>query len=70
MYDMVESGHKVQVEGECVTYTGGFAAHGMLSITLKALNLLIQPPVTGAEQAVPWPVGTTGWKERQDRMKH
>lgn len=70
---MIKSGHKVQVEGErecvCVTYTGSVAAHGILSISLKALNLLIYPPVTGADQAGLWLTGRKGRIERKDRMK-
>lgn len=68
---MPKSGHKVQVERECVcvTCTGGVAAHGILSITLKALNLLIYPPVTGADQAGLWLTGRKERIERQDRMK-
>lgn len=49
---MLKRGPKVQVERDCVSYRGGVAVHGILSISLKALNLLIQPPVTGADQAV------------------
>lgn len=57
MYDML----KVQVkrkrkkkrerQRERMHYTGGVTAHGILSTSLKALNLLIYPPVTGADQA-------------------
>lgn len=41
----------------CVSYSGSVAAHGILSISLKAANLLIYPPVTGADQARLWLTG-------------
>ena len=50
----------------CVTYTGGVAVHGILSISLKALNLLIYPPMTGADQAGLWLTGRKGRIERQE----
>lgn len=68
--------HKVQIEKEtvrervCVTYNGSVTAHGILSIRLKALNLLIYPPVTGADQAGLWLTGRKGRIESQDRMKY
>lgn len=71
--DMLKSGHKVQVERErervCVSYTGGVAAHGILSIRLKALNLLIYPPVAGADQARLWLTARKERTERQDGRK-
>lgn len=53
----------------CVTYTGGVAAHGILGISPKALNLLIYPPVAGADQARLWLTGRKERIERQDGMK-
>lgn len=48
---MLKGEHEGQVERECVTYTRSVALHGTLGISLKALNLLIAPPVTAADQA-------------------
>lgn len=38
------------MEGECVHFSGGVAGHRILSVSLKALNLLIYPPAAGADQ--------------------
>lgn len=42
--------------------SGGVAGHRILS--LKALNLLIYPPVTGADQITQWLLGEKGQTEK------